>query len=208
MSITNYGTLKTAVTDWATFTQTAQVPVFVAWAHQEIGRRLRSNLMLLRADVALVGSSAFAAQPALFGAVKTFRLDTTPRRKLEVTSPEVVEDMCFDSATNTYPEYVAIEGANFHFGPLFTGSTTGKLLYYAKPATMTVDADFNTVLTAYPFLYLYGALEALYRFMEDDSQADRYGALFGALITDINTQEAADAMSGPLQVRNTPGRVV
>lgn len=208
MSITNYLTLQTAVTDWATFNQAAQVPVFIAWAHQEIGRRLRCNLLLKRADVTLLGSSAFAAQPADFGAVKTFRLDTTPRRKLEVTSAEIVEDMCFDSATQTYPEYVAIEGANFHFGPLFTGATTGKLLYYGLPTVLSADTDTNVVLTRYPFAYLYGALEALYRFMEDDIQADRYGALFGALITDINAMEAADAMSGPLQTRNTPGRVV
>lgn len=208
MSITNYLTLQTAVTDWATFNQAAQVPVFIAWAHQEIGRRLRSNFMLLRANVTITGGSEFATQPTDFGSIKTFRLAATPRVSLTVTSPEIVEDMCFDSASQAHPEFVAVEGANFHFGPVFTGSYTGKLLYYAKPTTLSADTDTNVVLTRYPFAYLYGALEALYRFMEDDTRADRYGSLFGALITDINAMEAADAMSGPLQTRNTPGRVV
>jgi hypothetical protein len=208
VTISTRATLITAINAWGTFDQSDQVPDFVDWAHQEIARRLRSNLMLTRANVTITGGSEFAAQPADFAAIKTFRLDNTDRTNLTVTSPEIVEDMCFDSASQTHPEFVAVEGANFHFGPVFTATVTGKLLYYAIPATLTDDAETNAVLTKYPFTYLYAALEALYRFMEDDTQADRYGALFGALITDINAMEARDAMSGPLQVRNAIGRVV
>ena len=52
--------------------------------------------------------------------------------------------------------------------------------------------------TKYPFLYLYGALEALFRYLEDDNNTDRYGGLFGALLDSINAEEAKDATRGPL----------
>jgi hypothetical protein len=62
------------------------------------------------------------------------------------------------------------------------------------------------VLTAYPYLYLYGALEALFLYLEDDNNADRYGQRFGALIDSINAEAARDTMRGPLMA--APSTVV
>lgn len=207
MALDTLGGLKASIAAWATRTDlTDTIPDFIAWADQEMGRRLRSNFSLARADVAI--SSEFADQPADFGAIKTFRLDVTPRVKLGVTDAAVVEDLCAAQSTTTYPTVVAIEGDQFHFGPLFSSATTGKLLYFSRPAAMVADSDANAVLLRYPFLYLYGALEALFRYLEDDNNTDRYGAQFGALIESINNTEAKDAMSGPLAVQPGAGVVV
>jgi cytidylate kinase len=73
---------------------------------------------------------------------------------------------------------------------------------------MSADADTNVVLAAYPYLYLYGGLEALFRYQEDDNNADRYGQSFGALIEDINNRDAKDSTSGELQLHNYAGGVV
>lgn len=197
MALTTYAGLQASIASWATRTDlTATIPDFVTWAQEEIGRRLRSNFQLARADVAV--SSEFAAQPATFGAVKSFRLAVTPTVKLAVIDPARAEDIIASFSTATYPSGVAIEGANFHFAPLFSTATTGKLLFYAIPAALVNPNDTNAVLTRYPYLYLYGALEALFRYLEDDNNADRYGAQFGGLIESINAQEAKDAMSGPM----------
>jgi hypothetical protein len=207
MAFSNYGELQASVAAWATRSDlTTTIPDFVAWAQQEIGRRLRSRWMLTRVDLAIAGE--FVSQPADFEALKSLRLDTSPRVNIAVVSPEIIEDSYSWNCTQTNPEQVAIEGAEFHFGPAFSGAPTGKLLYFATPAAMSADADVNIILTKYPYLYLYGALEALFRYLEDDNNAGIYGGQFGALIESINTSEAKDVMNGPLQTVTYGGGVV
>jgi hypothetical protein len=102
-----------------------------------------------------------------------------------------------------------VEGADtLVFAPLFGGQAVGKLLYYRAPGALAEDGDSNGVLAKYPFLYLWGSLEALYRYLEDDQTCDRYGGLFGALIDSVNGEEAADALRGPLAAPAASGAVV
>ncbi len=206
-TIVSRATLITAINAFATFDQAGSVPYFVDWAHQEVCRRLRCKAMLTTSSAITVDAET-ETLPTRFAALKAFWLDTSPRRTLMVVSSDQAQASIAAYVSQTYPEWVAIEGSSFRFGPAFTGSASGYALYWQEPAALTDDADTNTVLTKYPLLYLWGALEALYRFMEDDVQADRYGGMFGALIEDINKRDAGDVMSGPLQVQNYGGRVV
>lgn len=197
-TLTTYGGLLAAIPSWATYNDvTAQLPDFVAWAHQEICRRLRCNLLLSNADVTIDAETV--DQPAGFLAIKRFYLDLSQRRKLETVSSEGALDLSDRYGKGSYPSHVAIEGDSFRFAPLFSGSVTGKLLFYKAPDALAADADTNVVMAKYPLLYLYGSLEALFRFKEDDNNADRYGGQFGALIESINGLEGQDTMAGSLQ---------
>lgn len=200
--------LVTLLGEWSTYTDitTDQYGDFIAWAHEEIGRRLRARVMLA-SETATVNSETLAL-PTRFAAIRSFYLGTTTRTALKVVSPENVHELIGQAASQTYPEVVAVEGNGFRFGPTFTGSATGYLLFYQKPAALVASTDTNDVLTNYPFLYVYGAMEALHMFKEDDEQADRWGQKFGALIEDINRRDAADAYSGPLMSRIPPQGIV
>lgn len=203
MSLQTYAALQAAVADWAAKTDlTAQIPDFVAWAHQEICRRLRAPLLYARVDVTIDGESV--AAPSGFLAARRFFIDATPRRLLHLTDSGQLVDLTLNMVPGAYPTHFAVEGTDtLAFAPLFNGSLTGKLLYYKAPAALAADADTNVVLTKYPFLYLYGALEALHRYLEDDNNCDRYAGLFASLLTSINDEEAKDAARGPLV--GTPG---
>lgn len=207
MSLATYAQLQASVMDWATKPGlAAKVPDFVAWAHQEICRKLRAPVLYARADVT-VNAETIAA-PAGFLAAKRFYLDVSPRRVLRLTDSGILVDMTMDGVQQDYPTHFAVEGVDtLAFAPLFAGSATGKILYYKAPTTLAAEADTNVVLTRYPFLYLYGALEALFSYQEDDNNADRYGAKFGALVSSINDEEAKDALRGPL-VGSAGGAVV
>lgn len=207
MSLANYAGLKASIASWATRSDlTVQIPDFVTWAQQEIGRRLRCSILLRRATATIATETL--AVPTDFAAIRAFYLETSPRRTLTVNSPEGIIDFSAAYANAPYPTDVAVEGEVFRFGPTFTGSATGLMVYYAIPAAMVADTDVNAVLTKYPMLYLFGALEALFRYLEDDDNAQVYGGQFGALIESINQTSAADAMSGPLQLRPYPGGIV
>lgn len=207
MSLTTYGGLKTSVSSWTTYSDIASlVPDFVSWAHQEICRRLRATVMLTTADLSITGATI--AQPTGFIAVKRLYLDTSETPDLEVVSPEIATRMNAQYATLTNPLSVAVQGTNLYFAPTFSGTPTGKLLYYKEPTALSDDADYNAVMVKYPYLYLYGALEAAYAYKEDAEMSDRYGSRFGALIEDINQRDAAAATSGPIRLNVSPATVV
>lgn len=208
MALANYGDLKDSIASWSTYTDVEdEIPDFVAWADAEIARKLRANVLLASASLTL--SAETISQPTGFLALRRVYLDTTPRRSLTTVSPEAAMDMSVNYSAGTYPDAVAVEGTLLRFAPTFTGTTTtATCLYYKRPTALSDDADTNVVLTAYPYLYLFGALEALHRFKEDDDQAERFGSQFGALIESIKATEAADVMSGPLQSRPYPGGIV
>jgi hypothetical protein len=201
VSLSTYGDLKDEIAAWATRADlTTVIPTFVLWADEEIARRLRCNAMLASANVTL--SAETVAQPTGFLALKAVYLDVTQRRFLAVVSPEAAQERSATYGTDTYPDSVAVEGANLRFAPQFSGTTTvAKVTYYKRQVALSADADTNVVLAAYPFLYLYGALEALFRYLEDDNNADRYGGQFGALIESVNAESAKDVMRGPLVPR-------
>jgi hypothetical protein len=208
MSLSTLGELKAAIAAWATRSDLdARMGDFTGWAHQEICRRLRAPVLYARADVAVGGETAPA--PSGFLAARRLFLDVSPRVILRQTDAATRAELCANLGPADYPSHFAIEGADtLAFAPLFGGSATGKLLFYQAPAALAADADSNVVLARYPFLYLWGALEALYRYLEDDTNCDRYGGLFGALIDSVNAEEAADALRGPLVAPAASGAVV
>lgn len=208
MALDTKAGLVTNLQDFSTYSDltAANYADFITWAHQEIKRRLRANAMLASADIAV--SAETASRPAGFLAFKRAYLDTSPRRKLMTASAETVMDLATQYVTQTYPEYVAVEGSLLRFGPQFSWTGTVKALYYKAPDELTDDDDTNAILLAYPYVYLFGAMEALHIFKEDDEQADRWGGKFGALIEDINNRDAKDTMSGPLQSMPYGGGVI
>jgi hypothetical protein len=207
MSISTYAELKTAVEAWATYTDiTSVVPDFIAYAHQEIARGLRANVLLATADITV--NAEYVSPPTGFLAFKRLYLDTSPRTFIATISAEAASDMMAKNGTDTYPTSVAVEGSQLHFAPAFSGSATGKALYYKTPTVLSADGDTNVVLTKYPYLYLWGALEAVYLFKEDDNMADRWGSRFRSLMADINGMEARDLTSGPQNMTVAPGSIV
>lgn len=207
MSLATLADLQARLAAWATRTLTAdELSDFVAWAHEEICRRLRAPVLYARADVTV--NAETVAAPTGFLAARRFYLDVSTRRQLSLTDSAKLIDITCEVIEGTYPTHFAVEGTDtLAFAPLFNGSATGKLLYYKSPTALTAAASTNVVLTKYPFLYLYGALEALHRYLEDDNNADRFGGLFGALMKSINDEEAKDAMRGKL-VGSASGAVI
>lgn len=198
MMISNYGTLKTALADFSERNDlTTKLPYFVDSAHQEVCRKLRGTVNIATAGVTI--NAEYIAQPSGFRAMKRLYLDLTPRRALTAVSAEKRVDLTVQFTATAYPDNYSVEGANLAFSPVPNGSVTAKALYYQDPDAFSVDLDTNVVLTKYPFLYLYGGLAELFRYLEDDNNADRYEARFRAMIDDINASEAKDALSGPLQ---------
>lgn len=68
----------------------------------------------------------------------------------------------------SYPEAYTVEGSTIKIGPELTGD--GKLLHFAKAATLSADNSTNVILQAFPGVYLYGCQVELNRITRDATQ--------------------------------------
>lgn len=208
MSIASLGALKAAIAGWATRSDLdGRMGEFIAWAHQEICRRLRAPVLHARAELTVAAETAPA--PEGFLAARSLVLEGAPRRVLRQTDAAALTEIAAGCAPGDLPTHFAVEGGEtFVFAPAFAGEASARLLFFRAPEALAEDGDSNAVLARYPFLYLWGALEALYRYLEDDANCDRYGGLFGGLLASINAAETADALRAPLSAPPAAGAVV
>lgn len=150
-----------------------------------------------------ISSDRIAAPTDMMSVVRLW-VDGSYDNPLQPTSPDRLADIRATYSSGQ-PQYYAIEGDAasgsetaadgevFVFGPdPGTTSYAGKLLYVRRLPTV-VSSTGNLVLTRYPNLYLYGALDELGAYSDD---ARTYGQRFEDLLARINMQAKSDALSG------------
>lgn len=175
-------------------------------AETRINLGLRIPSMQKTADLTI--SDYRVAAPSDFVSVVRLWIDGNYDNPLKPTTPERLADFRA-SYTSGQPTRYAIEGDTtsgtedtadgeyFVFGPdPGTTSYTAKLLYVRRLPSV-VSGSGNLVLTRYPNLYLYAALDELGAYSDDPRT---YGERFESLLQRINTQAMSDATAGgPLQ---------
>lgn len=218
MALNDYAALKAALPDWLLGRSATdiedRVDEFFAMAHQRIVfgsgdpgmecEGLRIRFMETSADLAI--SSATVALPADFLQGRRLYLNAAPVVTLEFASPEQVYSTYPDRASTGRPRLVAQEGTNLIFGPTPDAAYTGKLLYYARPATPAVDADTNWLMVNAPGLYLAGAAHYAWAWLMEPAQAGAHGAAFAGMMRALQSANDRDRWAGApavTRLRNT-----
>lgn len=98
------------------------------------------------------------------------------------------------------PGHFVIEGTNISFGPSPDSAYGLRLLYYAKPTSVT--AGGTTMLAAFPDLFLYGALSHSAVFIGDDERLPLWRAAYEQALARVEIAEERRRLgSTPLQMR-------
>lgn len=203
MAISTYAELQTAVLAFNWNRDTGAVADFIQLAHTRINLGLR--VPFLEKTAALTISADRILAPTDMAAVKRLWIDGEYDNPLSPTSPDMLADLRA-RYSSSQPQWYAIEGDTtggaenttegeyFVFGPS-PGTTgyTGKLLYVRRMAALSAPTDTNIVLTRYPNLYLYGALDEAGAYSDDPRT---YGQRFEMLLAQINMQVRSDAYGG------------
>jgi hypothetical protein len=201
MSVSNYGELKTAVANWLERSDlTSRIPEFIAFGEDRIGTDLRVRAMETSADVTISGQTV--ALPARYLGTQSIHMDTDARR-LEFL-PRQRFWLADGSDTIGEPKFFTIEGENFVFGPYpSTGSYTAKLFYYARFDALSADSDTNWLFTYARSLLLYAALVEASPYLEDDSRALTWAALYEDQIDRLHKADKRDRFpEGMITVRS------
>lgn len=188
MAITNYGELKTAVAARAVRSDlTSLIPDFIRRAHDII-----VSEMAVQADLTL--DAATESLPTDFRQLiaVAFIGDST------TSLTQATSDQMTGLGTGK-PYYYRVSGTTLYLAPTPSESYPAKVIYKLARTMFSLDADTNTALTRYPFMYLYGAMAELFAHSRNADEQSKYEALFRAEIDRANAAEREDAWPGALQ---------
>ncbi len=201
MTITNYGTLKTAIADTLNRDDlTSVIPRFVSLAHAQFNRKIRSHRQITRASLTI--NTQIEAMPADWMETIRITMDGNPIRVLTQIS---VDDLtryrtAVNDATDA-PAYFAHNGTDIEVFPTPSTSYTGQITYYAKITALSADGDTNWLLTNHPDLYLYGALVHTAPYLKDDSRLAVWAGLMVQAMGEIEEENNAARFGSPLRIR-------
>lgn len=200
---TDYTSLQAAVLAFNWNRDTGTVTDFIQLAHTRINLGLRTHFM--QKTAALTINANRIAAPTDMAAPVRLWIDGSYDAPLRPTSPDRLLDLraryqsaqplwyAIEGDTTTGAENTT-EGEYFTFGPSpGTTSYTAYLLYTRRLAALSAGGDTNIVLTRYPNLYLYLALDEAGAYSDDPRS---YGQRGEALMAEINMQARNDAHAG------------
>lgn len=195
MSITTYSELQTAVATWLHRNDlTAVIPDFITLAEAKFNRLLRVRDM----EDAISGTitSGAVALPADFAELKSLYADTSPPVSLQPKSLEWIRNQ---AELATTPLHYAFDQGSLVFWPS-SGDVAGT--YYARIPALSASNTTNWLLTKWPDLYLFGALEQSAPYLKADQRLPVWQSKVVELLTSINADsKAAEISGGRLVVR-------
>ena len=198
MTITNFGTLKTAIADTLNREDLASViPQFVSLAQAQL---IRSHRQITRGSLTI--DAQFEALPADWLETIRITMDASPIRALtQISMDDLTRYRTAIDNTTDAPVYFSHNGTDIELFPTPSTSYTGEITYYAKVTALSADADTNWLLTNNPDVYLYGALVHTAPYLKDDARIALWAGLLAQAMSEIEDETAAARFGSPLRMR-------
>jgi len=197
MSVTNYGELKSSISDFLNRSDlTSVIPTFIDFAEAEFNRNLRVRQMVARAEAPI--DSRFSAVPADFIEAKDLVIvNTDPVQPLEfITQQEMAQQRNTEYTSAAKPVNFTVVGSQFEFMPTPDAEYSLEMAYYAKITPLTTDAQTNWLLTDYPDLYLYTSLMHSAPYLKDDERITVWAQLATKAREELLARDASSSFNG------------
>jgi hypothetical protein len=201
MTITNFGTLKTAIADTLNRDDlTSAIPTFVRLAQAQLNRKIRSHRQITRGSLTI--DAQFEALPADWLETIRITMDANPIRVLtQISMDDLTRYRTATDNSTDAPVYFSHNGTDIELFPTPSTSYTGQITYYAKIAALSADGDTNWLLTNHPDVYLYGALVHTAPYLKDDARIAVWAGLLAQAMNEIEEESNAARFGSPLRMR-------
>jgi hypothetical protein len=185
--ITDYATLKTAVSDYlARSDLSGFTPNFVQNAEGLIYKNLRIRAMETALSVTI--ASGVATVPTAFVALKYAYVSTSPVQTLDWVPPEMIYARYPVRSGAEIPRDISVAGTNFIFGP-YPGNYTIEGIYYTRLTSLS-DSNTTNWFTSYaPDLLLFGALLQAETFLKNDKRLETWKVMYQAAFDSVANEE-------------------
>lgn len=197
MAITNYSQLKASIGDWLNRGDlTSVIPDFIALAEARFNRDVRTRQMVKRATALL--DAGYITLPPDWVEAKNIQINTSfGPRKLEYVTLEHADQLRLgagDAAGD--PHYFNITGSQLEIIPRPSGEPEVEMTYYARIPALSDSNTTNWLLTAWPDMYLYGALAHAAPYLKDDERVAVWAAFYDRALQEITDSDARAQYSG------------
>lgn len=186
----NFGTLKTQILEDAHRPDlSTKVDDFIRQAEGVIFRRLRCAEMITRTDLddtdRITADEGFFTLPSDYLEERSFFLNGSTPVALESVS---LAELRRYSGSAPVRHYTIISDGEVEFRGVPSATDTIELIYFARPAALSGDADTNDILTRHETIYINAALSALYTYTQDLELAQIGGQVANDAIETLNEQ--------------------
>lgn len=195
MAFDSYANLKTAIGSWlARSDLTSYVGDFITLGEARLARDLR--IRAIEADLSVAISSGVAAVPADFVELKHARLDATPSYPLEPKDSQWLLRKFPMRTSDGPPQFIAVDGANFIFGPYPDTAYTILGVYYFKPAALSDSNTTNEWTDNVADALFFASLSESAPFLGQDKRLATWEAKYESIKRGYNVQQKRQARRG------------
>lgn len=194
MALATYSDIQTAVANELHRADlTNYIPDWITLAESRINKVLRVRQM--ETTQASTIAAGVIAVPANYVALKdAYISSTTPYRSLERKTANWIYDSYPNRVADNTPAFIAREGSNFIFGPFPDSNYVVTLSYWNRLAALSTGV--NSVFSAYPGLWLFGALCESAPWLKADSRIPVWEAKFKELLSMVQDEDDDEYLSG------------
>jgi hypothetical protein len=196
MSISTYGGLKTSVAAWLDRSDlTSIIPDLIYLGQTRIWQDLagKGGVGALESSVTSTTSGTITL-PSDFASVRALYVTLVgkdvPMRPMSTEGYQ---------STSSLPDSYYLTGTTAVLSPAPDATYSYRLMYYKTLAAFSADADYDTILTKAPHLYLYATLLEAEPYLKNDNRVQVWNAMYTER---LNAFVAADRHRfGPMTIR-------
>ncbi len=204
VALDTYDDLQAEIAAWLRRSDLAEeIPSFITLAEAQMNRRLRVRPMTAR--LAQSWSAEYVDLPADFLSERLVKITSGPTTVLRYLTAEEM-DAKVRSAASGKPRFYALYGGEMRLHPVPDQAYAAELVYLQALPALSESNTSNWLLAAHPDAYLYGALAQSAPYLRADERLQTWTALFGAVLTDIETADRTGAAAQLISDAPTGGR--
>lgn len=203
MALNTYSGLQASIANFLARSDLGtEIIDFIALAEAEFNRELRIRSM--ETTVSLTIDAETEALPTGFLGLRSIFLTTPTKTALQFITP-YQQHMTQGSSRTGVPKAYSIEGSNFRFSPIPSGTYTATVTYYKAFDSLSNTNTSNYILLNHPSIYLYGALYHASNFIRniDPQTVGQWKELFMSSIAQLNDLDKKESYNATPLVQRT-----
>lgn len=206
MALATYNDLKTSVANYLGRTDlTAQITDFISLAEIRLSRELRLREMVTTVTLNCTGGVPSVALPSNFLEVRDIYVVGSPRSPISYMSPSMFSREARADESGK-PVFYTVYNTTADLAPIPDTSYQISLMYYAKPAALSVSNQTNAFMSVCPDALLYASLAEAEPYLMNDARIQVWASLYDRSLAAIaDSDESSEYAGVPLQM-NFSGR--
>lgn len=169
MAFNTYATLQSSIAAWlARDDLSSYYDDFIELGHERLAQEIRIRAIETSLNVTLAGG--VATVPSDFLELKHAYIDGSPTQPLRIKDAGFVYEQYPNRSPEQKPRVIAVDGANFVFGPYPNSNYTLKGTYWFKPTVLSSGNTTNEWTNNIPDLLFWACLAETSPFLKEDKR--------------------------------------